>query len=204
MKHHSCRVAAVVPVLCECIGMGRDGKAEMVLSAYLHDIGKWWIPGSILRKSGPLDPNELRRVREHTTAGAKILEDCGLHRAAAVALAHHEAWDGSGYPHGLEGQAIPFPARVVALCDVYSALREERPYRVRLSHDAALSAITEGDGRTRPEMFDPELLATFSDNHQRMSEAFDVADQFPQTSVMANALPFAGRAPWDGPDGLHG
>jgi len=91
--------------------------------------------------------------------------------AAGMALHHHEAFDGSGYPHGLVGRAIPLSARVLMLCDVYEALRESRDYKGGLGHDDARRVMLEGDGRTRPAMFDPDLLALFGRHHLRYDGA---------------------------------
>lgn len=175
MKHHSSRVAGLVLAMCHCLGLDRRTTDGVVLSAYVHDVGKWAMPSSALCKSGALDPDEWRQVRAHTKLGAEMLASAGLHEAAEVALRHHEAWDGSGYPDGVKGESIPFAARVVAVCDVYSALRENRPYRVGLAHDEAMKIITEGDpqGRTRPEMFDPRLLFLFVEQHREMAKLFE-------------------------------
>lgn len=196
MMLHSNRVAGLVSAMCCCLGMSRRTRDQVVLSAYVHDIGKWALPSSILRKSGEPDADEWQKIREHTTVGAKMLESAGLHQAAEVALRHHEAWDGSGYPDGLKAEAIPFAARVAAICDVYSALRENRPYRAGLLHDQALGVIAKGDalGRTRPDMFDPRLLSLFVERHQRMAEVFEATTQttqFIRTMPMGvSSLPF--------------
>jgi putative two-component system response regulator len=82
--------------------------------------------------------------------------------AAEIARSHHERWDGSGYPDGLSGDDIPLPARIMNVCDVYDALRSRRPYKAGFDHETAVSLITQGDDRTRPEHFDPATLDAFA------------------------------------------
>lgn len=117
---------------------------------------------------------KCRSLGTHTTIGADRLRAAGLVFCAEVARAHHECWDGTGYPDGLAGEVIPTAARIVSICDVYSALREERPYKQTLSHDDTMRALLYGDSRerTRPGMFDPALLLVFGREHQRFAAAF--------------------------------
>jgi putative two-component system response regulator len=96
-----------------------------------------------------------------------------LRMGAEIALNHHERWDGSGYPYGIIGEAIPLSARIMNICDIYDALRSKRPYKAAFEHDQAMSIITQGDGRTLPEHFDPEILAAFSANAQLFRNIFD-------------------------------
>lgn len=116
------------PVRGSGAGAGRGRAAG--LAAGLHDIGKVVIPDAILNKTVPLDDGEWEVIRLHPVFGFKILQggsDRTVKVAAAVVLYHHEAWDGSGYPEGLAGEAIPHEARIVSICDVYHALREVSP-----------------------------------------------------------------------------
>ncbi|MEX1311895.1 MAG: HD domain-containing phosphohydrolase, partial [Candidatus Sulfomarinibacteraceae bacterium] len=97
-----------------------------------------------------------------------------LQMAAAIALNHHERWDGTGYPNGLEGERIPIEARIVALADIYDALRSARPYKPGLSHAEARKIILEGDARMDPEgHLDPELRELFAVHHQGMADIWD-------------------------------
>ena len=93
--------------------------------------------------------------------------------AARIAYCHHERWDGSGYPRGLKGNEIPIEASITALVDVYDALRSVRPYKPELSHEQVMKIISEGDGRTHPEHFRPEVVEAFMSAEQQMAAIFD-------------------------------
>jgi len=139
----------------------------LCLSAILHDIGKVGIPDAILLKPGKLTPEEFTTIKQHSSIGGKVLEEAEafdpersfLTIGKLVAYHHHEKWDGSGYPLGLAGEAIPLSARIVAVADVYDALRSHRPYKDALSHADALAIIAEGKG----SHFDPALVDAFMD-----------------------------------------
>jgi putative two-component system response regulator len=95
---------------------------------------------------------------------------------AEIARGHHERWDGTGYPLGLKGEQIPISARIMAVCDVYDALRSRRPYKDALSHEEATHIITRGDGRTLPQHFDPQVLASFTRCAPRFEQIFDAGE----------------------------
>src|SRR5690606_26700551 len=110
-------------------------------AAILHDVGKIGISDSVLQKPGPLTDGERRHVQEHPLLGERILSTTSLASIVPWVVAHHERWDGAGYPYGLSGEMIPLEARILAVCDAYDAMVSDRPYRSALSVDAALQEI---------------------------------------------------------------
>lgn len=154
-----------------------DHEVHMLQKASaLHDIGKIGISDSILRKQGPLDDDEWEAMKRHTLIGAQLLDGSKsalLQCAREIALNHHERWDGSGYPHGIEAHEIPLRARMVTICDQYEALRSVRPYKPAYDHRTVCEILLEGDGKTRPQHFDPELLDLFSNIHGRFETLWD-------------------------------
>jgi len=156
---HSERVASYAVILAGVVGgpeiMDLD---RLHLGCELHDVGKIGIPDAILNKQAPLTPEEFERVRKHPETGRTILEPLlGDEMILAITAWHHERWDGLGYPDGLIGGAIPFPARLVALVDTLDAMTSTRAYRSRLPWDAAIAHILEQGGT----QFDPGLIEPF-------------------------------------------
>ena len=150
------------------------GFAEaLVRGAPFHDIGKIGVSEEILLKRGPLEDDELRRVREHTLIGAGILENIGgripgrdyFKTAALVARGHHERYDGSGYPLGLSGEDIPLACRIVSVVNVYDACVSERVYHPAMSHRDACAELERGRGTE----FDPAVLDVFLEHHARFA-----------------------------------
>jgi HD-GYP domain-containing protein (c-di-GMP phosphodiesterase class II) len=133
---------------------------ELGYGFFLHDVGKVGIPESILCKGGPLSPSEWEVMRAHPTIGAQIVAPMRfLGDAALVIRHHHERFDGTGYPGGLAGEAIPLSARIFAVADAFDAMTSDRPYRGALPVDRALLEIREGAGT----QFDPEVVRVFVD-----------------------------------------
>jgi HD-GYP domain-containing protein (c-di-GMP phosphodiesterase class II) len=135
-------------------------RPEVGYGFFLHDIGKVGIPEAVLCKPGPLDLEEWKVMRAHPEIGARIVEPIRfLADAVEIVRAHHERWDGKGYPSGLAGEAIPLAARIFSVVDSFDAMTSDRPYRRAMSRARALDQIREGSGT----QFDPEVAATFLD-----------------------------------------
>ncbi len=155
---HLKRMSLYSRALAEAMGMNETLSETIELSAPLHDIGKIGIPDSILLKKGPLDEDELKIMRKHPFIGFEILQDSPskyLQMGGEIALAHHERFDGKGYPKGLKGNEIPLVARIVAIADVFDALTSVRPYKEAWSIDQAYEYLNRESGKH----FDPELVS---------------------------------------------
>lgn len=161
--HHILRVNRYAGALAANMGLGDEFVATISYSAQMHDVGKIKIPTAILLKEGPLSPRETEMIRMHPVYGEQILGDSPRLRVAReVAIAHHENWDGSGYPYGLRGEDIPLAGRIVKVADVYDALRSRRSYKPPMNHREVMLVFREGDDRVIPGAhFDPHLLDTF-------------------------------------------
>jgi putative nucleotidyltransferase with HDIG domain len=127
-------------------------------AALLHDIGKIGVPEALLLKPSALSPEDYERVKEHSEAGARILETVPfLADVVPIVRHHHERWDGSGYPAGLAGEDIPFLARVLAVADSFDAMVSERPYRGPLPRRLAIDEVVLCSG----SQFDPAVVDAF-------------------------------------------
>lgn len=158
--YHIQRVGDYSAVLAEALGQSPSYCALLRAAAPMHDIGKIGIPQSILQKPGKLTKEEFEHMKRHAEIGAQILGGSSaplIQLAAEVAGAHHEKWDGSGYPKGLAGDAIPLSGRIVAVADVFDALTSKRCYKPAFSLDKARSILKEGAG----QHFDPQIIEVF-------------------------------------------
>lgn len=158
--NHVIRMARFSGLIAKAIGMDADYVETIERAAPLHDIGKIGIPDHVLRKSGPLDPEERILMRRHPQMGHEILKDSPskyLRMGALIALGHHEKVDGSGYPGGLVRDQIPLPARIVAVADVFDALTTVRPYKSAWSSDQAFAYLASHVGGH----FDGQLVEAF-------------------------------------------
>ncbi|MBW6397508.1 HD domain-containing protein [Roseomonas sp. HJA6] len=159
---HPKRVGQIASILGEEVGLPAEERDLLARAAALHDIGKMALPEGVLGHRDVLDEEGRRQMERHTLLGASILAHAKapwMRLAGIIALTHHERWDGSGYPAGLRGEDIPLAGRLVAVADVYDALRSDRPYKDAQDHEEALQRILQGDGRIAPSQFDPVILA---------------------------------------------
>ncbi|KUG28577.1 response regulator [hydrocarbon metagenome] len=178
--HHVIRVGEISALLARAMGLSGERCEMMRECAPLHDVGKIGIPDTVLLKPGPLDPDEWEIMRRHCLYGCEILgplsgpdpahNACGfllgplepgdnelLRLARILALYHHERWDGTGYPIGLAGEAIPLEARIVSVVDVYDALRSDRPYKKAFPEEKCFALLQKGSG----SQFDPAVIEAF-------------------------------------------
>ena len=159
LHEHSTDVMGLARGVARRLGLPPDTREVIARAAELHDIGKMAIPDAILSKPGPLDEREWRFMRRHTIIGEDILNAApALQPVAALVRASHERWDGRGYPDGTAGEEIPEGARIVAVCDAFSAMVQERPYQPGLTVGEAVAEIE----RCAGEHFDPRVVAAFA------------------------------------------
>jgi HD-GYP domain-containing protein (c-di-GMP phosphodiesterase class II) len=155
---HSRRVATYAQRLARYVGWSRRDARDLALAASVHDLGKTWIANDILLKADSLSDEERKTMERHPLIGARILIGCDVHPFyIETVLYHHEAWDGSGYPSGLNGEEIPLSARILSVADVYDVLTSQRPYKTALSNDTARERLLSGSGSS----FDPLLVRAF-------------------------------------------
>jgi putative nucleotidyltransferase with HDIG domain len=155
---HTLRVTEITLRLARMLGVGDDELVHIRRGALLHDIGKMGIPDNVLLKPGPLSDEEWVIMRRHPEYANNMLSPVGyLRPALAIPFCHHERWDGSGYPRGLREEAIPLPARIFAVVDVWDALRSERPYRKAWPESKVREYLREQAGK----QFDPKVISPF-------------------------------------------
>lgn len=155
---HNYRVAWIAARIAQCMGLSGSAMQSLIAGSFLHDVGKIGIPDAILLKPGRLDEAELQIMRTHVAQGEQIVTGMGwLDGANAVVAAHHEKWNGTGYPRQLAGEAIPLSARIFAVADVFDALCSKRPYKAPLGFDAAMEILEKDTG----SHFDPAVMAVF-------------------------------------------
>jgi len=172
--NHIYRVGEYCGILAERLGMKADFVHAISIQATLHDVGKIYVPSPILRKTDPLNAEEWMEFRKHTLWGAKIIgSNPHLQIGQSIALNHHEKWDGSGYPRGLKGDAIPIEARIAAIADQYDTLRTGRRQKEALDHATVTKILNHGDGRVRPQHFDPLILKAYRETAFLFEEVYN-------------------------------
>jgi putative nucleotidyltransferase with HDIG domain len=156
---HSFRVALYGQALARSLGLPLEQQRAIEWGALLHDVGKMAVPDSVLRKKGPLTPNEWHVMKQHPTWGFDLLAEVSFLQTAAldIVYSHHERWDGQGYPRGIAGEQIPLAARIFAVVDTYDAITSDRPYRRARGHGAAVAELQ----RVAGEQLDPRMVDAF-------------------------------------------
>lgn len=173
---HVKRISYYCRDLAKILGMNDAFVDNIFFSSPMHDVGKIGIPDHVLLKPGGFTPEEWEIMKGHAAMGAKILGNSKspyLTMAAEIALDHHERWNGGGYPNGKRGEEIPVAARIMNICDIYDALRSKRPYKPAFDHQKTLDIISNGDGRTMPEHFDPNIFTAFKQNNQLFNDIYE-------------------------------
>lgn len=158
MAAHCRRVSVLAERLGAAVGLDAAARTEVKIAGLLHDVGKFGVPASILRKPGPLSPGERSLVEEHSQAGADIVARVAeLRHFAEIVAHHHERWDGRGYPARIGGAAIPLPSRIIAIADTWDAMVQPRGYAPTRTPLEAQREIL----RCAGTQFDPELARLF-------------------------------------------
>src|SRR5579862_10456 len=170
---HLQRVRIYAMALAKELGLSEDETEALRAASVLHDIGKLAVPEHIISKPGKLTPEEFEKMKIHPIVGAEILEQVDFpYPVVPIVRAHHEKWDGSGYPNGLAGEAIPIGARILSAVDCLDALASDRQYRKALPLDVAMAKVVEDAGRS----FDPQVVAIL---HRRYVELEKLANEQP-------------------------
>jgi putative two-component system response regulator len=156
---HCDRLSRYAVAVGEALGLDPEMVRSLRLGGYLHDLGKISVPDGILLKPGPLDPIEYERIRAHPGAGSDLVLGLrSMELVRPIMRHHHEKWDGSGYPDGLKGEAIPLGARIISVVDVFDALHTDRPYKAALPRSEAVSTLIR---ETDAGYWDPRVVETF-------------------------------------------
>jgi len=176
---HIIRMSEISVVLAKAAGLDSEQCDLLLSAAPMHDIGKIGIPDHILLKPGKLEPDEWAIMQTHVQIGTDILsgDDSELMTMAHdIALTHHEKWNGTGYPNGLAGEAIPLLGRITALADVFDALTSERPYKKNWPIAKVIDLIKAESG----EHFDPMLVTLF---FEKLADIIKIKDKYPEPCI---------------------
>ncbi|ATC65503.1 hypothetical protein CMV30_16980 [Nibricoccus aquaticus] len=170
ISSHLDRVSRYACEIGRLMGLDKTRIQELHYATPLHDLGKIGLPQELLSKPGRLTREEMEVIKSHSMIGFRMLDGSPwpiIQCAARIALAHHECWDGSGYPHGLVGENIPLDARIVAVADVYDALLSQRAYKPAWEEDLVIAEMR----RMRETKFDPAILDLFLNHLPAMAVA---------------------------------
>jgi len=171
-SYHLKRMSHYSRIIAKYMGLSEEEQEMILYASPMHDVGKLGIPDAILLKPGPLTPEERQYMQRHPLIGAEILgqsESKLLQLSAVIALAHHEKFDGSGYPQGLKGEEIPLPGRIVALADVFDALTSKRAYKKSWDLNQVLEFIDHNTG----SHFDPQVVAAFKAGFAEVMQIYE-------------------------------
>jgi HD-GYP domain-containing protein (c-di-GMP phosphodiesterase class II) len=167
-RRHSQQNAEYAVALGKAVGLSEGAVNALRIGGLLHDVGKIGVPDDILKKPGALTDEEMRIMRDHVVLSNLIVHGVpNLQDVSDAVYAHHERWDGKGYPRGLKGDEIPLPGRIMALVDAYSAMILDRPYRKALGYQEAVAEVRKSAG----SQFDPSLVEPFLSVVAEQSEA---------------------------------
>lgn len=176
-REHECRTGKLMALLGNALGFDQSKCALLNELGSIHDIGKIAIPDTILEKATPLTLFERKIIELHPWIGYKFMGHIKhpySELAGLVILTHHENYDGTGYPKGLKGEEIPLEGSICAICDVYDALREIRPYRERKTHDEVFSIMCDTGTTGLYHKFKPELLQSFSEISKEIQAIYEI------------------------------
>ncbi|MFH1186008.1 MAG: HD domain-containing phosphohydrolase [Chloroflexota bacterium] len=173
---HVERIRRYTHILARETGLEHDEASLLSSASMLHDVGKIALPAPLLQKTAKLTPDEYRIAEQHTVEGHRLLAGSGsplLQAAEIICRTHHERWDGSGFPEGLRGEAIPLSGRIVALADVFDALTTKRAYKTAIKLEAAFELIKSSSGT----LFDPLLVSIFVERFEDFSSVLRMTDE---------------------------
>ncbi|MEA3489669.1 MAG: HD domain-containing protein [Candidatus Omnitrophota bacterium] len=172
MGTHLVRIADYSRIIAEGLGLPEEDVEVIGYASPMHDVGKVMLPDTILKKKGILTREEIVLMRRHPIVGADVFKNAKssiLQACGVIALTHHEWFDGSGYPRGLEGEQIPLCGRIVALADCFDAYTTERPYKKAFSFEVSVSMVRERSG----SHFDPSVVRAFMSNEDMIKQVWE-------------------------------
>jgi two-component system, cell cycle response regulator len=166
LREHMRVVVQLATAIGAQLGLSGSSLEQLRLGAELHDIGKLAVPVALLGKVGPLDEEEWEFVRRHPVVGQRIVSGApSMREVGLIVRATHERWDGGGYPDGLAGNVIPLASRIIAVCDAYVAMTNDRPFRGALPQLQAVAELR----RCAGSQFDPQVVSSFCELHDEIA-----------------------------------